>query len=308
MPNCANQPDRSNGVAEGVKDIVVSVIVPHYNDLQGLERCLAALGRQTYSSDRFEIIVVDNDSPQGADAVAEVIAGRARLVVATERGPGPARNAGVATARGKYLAFTDSDCVPEPKWLSEGMAALDVYDFVGGRMHVLVTDPRTMSPIEAFELVFAFPNETYVKRDGFTVTANLLCSRATFETVGGFRGLRIAEDSNWCYRAREAGFVIGYASEAVVGHPARTTWDELLRKWRRSNLDVFGSTMERKYGRLRWLGWTLLLPASAVAHTPRVMFSNRLRGVGQRVRALGILYRLRLWRFTDAFRLLLAGA
>ena len=40
----------------------VSVIVPHYNDLERLNICLDALGGQTFPVDRFEIIVADNDS------------------------------------------------------------------------------------------------------------------------------------------------------------------------------------------------------------------------------------------------------
>lgn len=226
------------------------------------------------------------------------------MVVIKERGPGPARNGGVAVARGQYLAFTDSDCLPEPQWLAEEIAALQKFDLVGGGMEVLVSDPKTMTPVEAFERVFAFPNETYVNRDGFTVTANLFCSRAVFDKVGAFKGLRIAEDSNWCFRARDAGFVIGYAPEAMVGHPARTDWEALLRKWRRSNLDIFGSTMHKGKGRLRWAFRTILLPVSAVVDTRKVLLSKRLDNIQPRIGALYILYRLRLWRFIDAVRLL----
>jgi glycosyltransferase involved in cell wall biosynthesis len=282
----------------------VTVIVPHYSDLNRLDRCLVALVGQTYPRDQFEIVVADNGSPEGAEAVVKVIAGRARMVVVKERGPGPARNGGVAQARGRYLAFTDSDCLPEPQWLAEGVAALREFDLVGGGMEVLASDPKTMSPVEAFERIFAFPNETYVKRDGFTVTANLFCSRAVFDVVGGFEGLRIAEDSNWCLRARDAGFVIGYAPKAIVGHPARMNWEELLTKWRRSNLDIFGSTMRKKWGRFRWFCRTLLLPVSAFVDTPKVLVSNRINGFTQRVGAISILYRLRWWRFFDAVRLL----
>ena len=207
----------------------VSVVVPHYHDLEGLHRCLKALEDQTFPRDRFEIIVADNGSPEGETAVAEVIAGRARLVTVAERGAGPARNGGVGRARGAVLAFTDSDCIPAPGWLSAGVAALERHDFVGGRMAVLVSDARRPTPTEAFELVFAFDNETYVTRKGFTVSANLFCSRDVFDRVGGFRN-GVAEDLDWCLRARAAGFSLGYAAEAVVGHPARRNWPELRRK------------------------------------------------------------------------------
>jgi glycosyltransferase involved in cell wall biosynthesis len=74
----------------------VSVIIPHYRDLARLDKCLTALGRQTYPRDCIEIIVADNASPEGETAVAAAIAGRSRLVVVREKGAGLARNGGVA--------------------------------------------------------------------------------------------------------------------------------------------------------------------------------------------------------------------
>ena len=282
---------------------LVSVIVPHYHDLSGLGRCLDALEAQTLPRDQFEIVVADNASPEGETAVAQVIDGRARMVTVAERGAGPARNAGVARTRGAVLAFTDSDCIPAPGWLCAGLAALDRHDFVGGRMTVLVGDARRPTPTEAFELVFAFDNETYVTRKGFTVSANLFCPRALFEQVGGFRN-GVAEDLDWSLRAAAAGFSIGYAAEAVVGHPARRNWPELRRKWRRLNDEAFALATEQRAGRLIWLARTLALPLSAAAHTPKVLASPRLKTRSQRLAALAMLYRVRGWRFMDSVGLL----
>ena len=89
----------------------VSVVVPHYRDLRALDLCLDSLARQTLPGNRFEVIVADNNSPEGAAVVEHAIAGRARLVIVNERGAGPARNGGVAVATGNVLAFIDSDCV-----------------------------------------------------------------------------------------------------------------------------------------------------------------------------------------------------
>lgn len=284
----------------------VSVVVPHYRDLAGLEQCLASLEQQTYPRDRFEIIVADNASPEGEAVVAGVTGARARLVIVTEKGAGPARNGGVAASTGEILAFTDSDCQPEPGWLLEGVRALERCDFVGGRMKVLVDDAARMTPSEAFERVFAFDNETYVTRKGFTVTANLIVPRPLFEAVGGFR-TGVSEDVDWSQRAGERGYRIGYAPEAVVGHPARRRWPELQSKWRRMNAETYSLFVTKKGGRLRWLARTCLLPLSALAHSPRVLFSSELNSFGQRLSALGMLHRLRWWRFADSMRLMAQG-
>lgn len=280
-----------------------SVIVPHYNDLASLDRCLSALQAQTYPADRFEVIVADNGSPAGPEAVERAIAGRARLVTVSERGAGPARNGGVAVAGGDVLAFTDADCIPSPDWLRQGVAALEHSDFVGGGMQVLVDDERSITGAEAFELVFAFDNQVYVERKAFTVTANLFCPASLFRQVGGFR-VGVSEDLEWSHRARDAGFRIGYAPEALVAHPARRDWRELTTKWRRLNHETYGIVAARPQGKLRWLARSLVLPLSAIAHTPRVLTSPRLHSTQQKLSALATLYRLRAWRSADALGLL----
>lgn len=284
----------------------VSVVVPHYRDLTGLDICLTALGRQTWPAADFEIVVADNASPEGEAAVAKVIAGRARLVVVEAKGAAPARNGGVAATRGEILAFTDSDCQPSPEWLAEGLAALAQFDLVGGAMAVLVEDATHVTSAEAFERVFAFDNAAYVRDKAFTVTANLFCPRALFDRVGGFR-TGVSEDLEWSHRARDAGYRIGYAPAAVVGHPARRTWAELTTKWRRVDKETFGLSSARPGGRLKWLLRALALPVSALVHTPKVLASRQLSRMGERLGAIVILFRLRTWRAFDCLGLLFAS-
>jgi GT2 family glycosyltransferase len=281
----------------------VSVIVPHYRDFVHLDICLKSLAAQTYPADRVQVIVGDNASPEGIERVREVVAGRADVVVVQERGAGPARNGAVAHATGDVLAFIDSDCVAEPQWLAQGVRALADHDFVGGRVKVLVDDEARMTPVEAWERVFAFDFKTYIEKKGFTGSGNLFCPRKLFETVGGFR-VGLSEDTEWSLRARAQGYGLGYAPNAVVGHPARRTWDELTRKWRRLNEESFGLSRERRGYRLRWLVRNLLMPASALVHTPKVLLHPGLHSTGQRLGALRVLYAIRLWRLGHAIEVL----
>ena len=162
-----------------------------------------------------------------------------------------------------------------------------------------------MTPTEAFERIFAFNMEHYLKRKGFVGSGNLFCRREVFEAVGGF-GSGVSEDVDWSHRAAAKHFRIGYAAKAAVGHPARRSWDELRRKWSRINAETYGLAMRREKAGLSWLMKALLLPASALAHTPRILMSKRLKG-RQKLGALAILYRLRFWRMLDSCRLLLDG-
>ena len=281
----------------------VSVVVPHYNDLGGLEKCLASLQAQTYPADRFEVLVADNASPQGVAAVEAVVGARARVVLVAERGAGPARNGGVALATGEILAFIDSDCQARPDWLAQGVAALPAYDFIGGRVTVLVEDESRMTPVEAFERVFAFNFEHYITRMGFTGAGNLFCPRALFHAIGPLK-TTVSEDVEWSRRAVSMGYRLGYAPLAVVGHPARRTWEDLIHKWRRVNSELFALSRGAPWSQTKWLVRALGLPASAVVHTPRVLFSPELAGARQRFDALCVLYGVRFWRLADAVSLL----
>lgn len=284
----------------------ISVVVPHFDDLANLDKCLSALERQTVPADQFEIVVADNNSSCGRLQVEQTIAGRALLVSVSERGAGPTRNGGAAAARGQVLAFTDSDCVPEQNWLAEGMAALADYDFVGGKVIVSVADEGHVTPTEAFEKVFAFDFETYINRKGFAGSGNLFVPRTVFGAVGGFR-TGVSEDVDWSRRAVAKGYRLGYAPAAMVAHPARRNWNELRRKWERINRETFALEQQAPGGRLRWLARTMLLPVSAVAHTPRVLRSPRLRNPRERAGALAVLFLCRAWRFGDALKLSVQG-
>ncbi len=270
------------------------MVVPHLDDLERLAQCLEALEHQTLPRHAFEVIVGDNGSACGIAAV-RAMARSARVVAVAERGAGPARNAAAAVARGDVLAFTDSDCVPDAGWLSSGLAALAGADIVGGAVGVSVSHPLRPTGAEGFELAFAFDNRRYVERLGFSVTANLLAPRGVFEAVGGFR-VGVPEDLDWCRRARSAGFTLAFAPEARVMHPARTTQDELARKWRRLTREAFADHVDAGGSRMRWLGRAGLVLVSPFGHAGKILVSPKLPDVRARLVALATLVRIRTLR------------
>jgi hypothetical protein len=98
-----------------------SVIVCTRNRADPLARLLASLAAVDRPAGfAWELLVVDNASTAATAAVLQTFAGRLPLVAAAEPRPGlsHARNRGVATARGRYLIWTDDDVVVEPGWLA----------------------------------------------------------------------------------------------------------------------------------------------------------------------------------------------
>ncbi|MEA3165805.1 MAG: hypothetical protein QOJ26_671, partial [Thermoplasmata archaeon] len=94
----------------------VSVIIPVYNDLQNLRRCLQHLRRQTWPADRREVLVVDNGS---AEDLSPLKAEFPEVRWFAEPAPGSyaARNLAIPQASHDILAFIDSDCFAVPGWM-----------------------------------------------------------------------------------------------------------------------------------------------------------------------------------------------
>ena len=269
-----------------------AIVIPHYNDPARLLRCLAALLPQVIST--VEVVVVDNASSEPLDVVHATWPGL-RIVTETRCGAAEARNRGVAETTAPRLFFLDCDCVPAADWLATALQVAERADLVGGRVDVFDETPPPRSGAEAFETVFAFDNRRYVEQVGFSVTANLLTTRAVFEAVGGFRS-GLSEDADWCWRARAAGFTLAYAAALRVAHPTRADWPALERKFRRITRESWGLRRKGLKGRLAWglRGFAML--ASIPVHALRIVFSNNLSGSGERVRGLATLVRQRTTR------------
>lgn len=279
----------------------VSVVIPHYNDLAGLTNCVRLLEQQTYPRDRFEIVVADNNSKCGLDAVRSA-APTAIVTPAPEQGAGPARNVGISASSGQLIALIDSDCAPDSEWLRRGVDALGAFDFVGGKVIPTCRDDRP-NAVEAFEMVFAFDFKRYIEKVGFTGTGNMFVSRRVFDAVGPFRS-GLSEDMEWSFRARAQGYRLGYAPLAVVRHPARREWRDLKARWSRMLEEQYLFYCEQSFGRLKWAATTLLMPASIVPHTWRVLRSNRLTRFQDRVGSIFVLTKLRIWRTGKMFLLM----
>lgn len=97
-------------------DILISVIVPVYNTVDLLPRCVNSIRRQTYRN--LEIILVDDGSTDNSGALAEKMAledKRVRVFHKENGGSSSARNLGISKARGDYIGFVDSDDYIEPE-------------------------------------------------------------------------------------------------------------------------------------------------------------------------------------------------
>jgi glycosyltransferase involved in cell wall biosynthesis len=209
---------------------LVSVIVPVRNSGARVRRLLELLERQTLPREAFEVIVVDDASTDDTAAAASSSAIAHPVVLPGHGGPYVARNAGAAAARGGVLAFTDVDCDPDPRWLENGLAALErtQADLAAGRIDMPLAERPTA--VALVDYIRSFDQESSASR-GFAATANLFVRRAAFDAVGGFNARMLAGgDREFGQRAVARGATIAYADDAVVSHGPRNRPRQLARK------------------------------------------------------------------------------
>jgi glycosyltransferase involved in cell wall biosynthesis len=186
----------------------VSVITPALDAAGTLPALLDALAAQETPAD--EVIVVDDGSRDDTRAIAERHPVVTRVLQAQGRGPGAARNAGVAASSGDVLAFTDADCVPDPRWIAEGLAALQTADLVQGRV-------EADGPVGPYDRTVRVPRFSHLYE-----TANLFLGREWFvgfePWLSPTRSKELAEDVWLGWRIRRGGGRVAFAENAVVMH------------------------------------------------------------------------------------------
>jgi glycosyltransferase involved in cell wall biosynthesis len=272
----------------------VSIIIPARNDHQRLRRCLEALKKQIEAHGSAELILADNGSSPSLEDIASEFG--AVYLACPHGGSYAARNAAIGVATGAVIAFTDADCLPSADWLGRGVTVIHdgSADILAGRVEVFPEDPMAPTAAELYEMAFAFPQQAYVARDGFGVTANLFVRREVFDAIGIFdQVLFSGGDREWGRRATTAGWRLSYHSACVVRHPARRTVPELEQKINRVvqglyRVDLLGPAGEAEARRRRRQA---LRPPFGLLW--RAWQSCAGRSVRSRLAVLGVLLRLR---------------
>jgi cellulose synthase/poly-beta-1,6-N-acetylglucosamine synthase-like glycosyltransferase len=208
----------------------VSVVVPALDAEGTVAACIESLLALDYPQPLLELVVVDNGS---RDATCRVVAAhgrRVRLLHEPVRGPAAARNSGIRGSEGEVVAFTDADCVVDPRWLSELVAALAEPEvgIAGGAIRAL----PPACPAELYgERIHDQHRSILVWRPPYVITMNWASPRAVLEQVGRFdpRLLR-CEDVDLSYRIGAAGYRLVFAPAALVYHRNERSLAGLFRE------------------------------------------------------------------------------
>lgn len=213
----------------------VSVVCSTHGRADLLPRLIRSLEAQTLPLEDFEVVIVDDASPDDSAAVLDELAARSELRLRvlrhrTNRGAAAGRNTAWRAAGASRIAFTDDDCTPAPGWLAAGVSALD-----SGR-DVFVVGPTEPDPNELHLLRRPFSRSLEVVEPRFFETCNVFYRRDDLEALGGLdERFRTGEDTDLGLRMLAAGRRVVWEPAAKVRHrvrpPSFTAHRREARRW-----------------------------------------------------------------------------
>jgi glycosyltransferase involved in cell wall biosynthesis len=197
--------------------ILFSVIIPTYHRSDLLVKCLNCLAPkvQSFPSEQYEVIVTDDGFETTAEEIIYKYYTWAKWVAGPRKGPAANRNNAAKYAQGKWLVFTDDDCLPDPQWLTAYAEAISTemsYQVFEGRTYV---DRLRQSLAEV-----APANES----GGYLWSCNFCIQKHLFDSLKGFDerfSIAAMEDVELRQRLKNLGYNFLFIKMASVCHPWR---------------------------------------------------------------------------------------
>jgi glycosyltransferase involved in cell wall biosynthesis len=234
-----------------------AVIIPAHNNVDRLRRLLAALEKQTETSDWCVVVVDDgSDTP-----LREAVPARPGVIHLWQKNAGPsvARNRGARAVDAEILVFIDQDCLPRPDWLSEMLGPFSDPKVLGAKGVYRTTQTSTVANFvqveyeEKYGVLARKPLMNFV--DGYSAAFR----REAFMACGGFAPdfpFPSVEDREMSLRLSQGKPVYAFCRNAVVEH---------------THTDSFGGYLCKKFKYGYW-GFQIMLrsPSQFMAddHTP----------------------------------------
>lgn len=193
----------------------ISVVVSVRNVERFIAKCLSSILNQTYS--HFELVILDSLSTDGTvQEIKKFNDNRIRFYeINNKLGLTEARNESIKFAAGKYLFFTDGDCIVAKDWLMEGINSFRNNPdciAVEGKTYYVSEDYK---PTRSDDIVENL-------NGGLYHTCNIAYKKSVFQKVGFFdERFNYHEDRDFAYRAAKLGKII-FNSKMVVYHQKKT--------------------------------------------------------------------------------------
>jgi len=215
----------------------ISVIIPTRNEEAYIANCLDSLKALDYPADRFEVIIADGHSTDRTREIAESYG--AIVLIDETKMVSHGRHVGFEHSRGDLIAFSDADCIMEPRWLRNALKYFDDAG-VGG-----VTGPTLLPPDETpfgrgagfiFSLAVGIRASCHADTVSKVVEvddlpgANCIYRREVIEQVMPLATMLITEDVEMNWRIRKNGWKLLRTPDVQLWHYKRPTPKRLARQ------------------------------------------------------------------------------
>ncbi len=210
---------------------MISVIVPAYNAVDTIEKCLRALLDQSYPRDDYEVIVVDDGS---TDRTREIVGKYpVKLLSQPNQGPAVARNLGVENAEGDIILFTDSDCEPARDWIEQMVKPFQDEEIVGTKGVYKTRQRELVARFVQIEYEDRYDKMKHDKYIDFIDTYSAGYRKDVFLNCGGFDPVfttASVEDQELSFKIASQGYKMVFVPQAIVYHRHAYTLERYLRK------------------------------------------------------------------------------
>jgi len=215
----------------------ISIVIPVKDNQRGIETFLESFF-QTQDPDSLpkEIIIVDSSEPETSiPSFSQAYDLPISVIHCFEKGPAAARNLGWKKARGKWILFTDSDCIPHKQWIEGYFPAINGSLGYAGIIRAHGSDIVSQYYESQKILVpppFQHKGITYPE---FLITANALVWKHALEEIRGFNEeihIAAGEDVDLGFRLREVGS-ISYAPDSLIHHNFDDGLKGFMRRFKR---------------------------------------------------------------------------
>jgi len=216
----------------------ISVVIPARDAARTIGECLRGLAAQSLSGDAYEVIVAVDIRPE--DGTADIARSMGvRVVTQSARGAAAARNDGVAVARGKWIAFTDADCIPSRGWLKALLTAVETGEgggpVLGAAGQTLGIGSETAAA-RFVDLTGGLRADRHLAHERYpwAPTGNAMYGRTALLAVGGFDARFDSYEGCDLHTRllRQVGGEFRYAERAIVHHRHRQGWRAYWRQQR----------------------------------------------------------------------------
>lgn len=222
----------------------ISVIIPVYNDPNGLSVTLKSLLNQSYPKDQYEIIVVDNNSTDGTPNIIRDYAKKnpqliISLVEKNIQSSYAARNKGIKNSKGEIIAFIDADMYIKKNWLSQINKTFKnkKIQYLGCNVEIFMNNKKLTALYNKYT---DFHINKFIKDDHFAPTCCLIVSKDLFQKFFLFNpNLISGGDVEFGNKVFEGGIKLYYSPTITMYHPARDSLKALILKQFRIGRGIF---------------------------------------------------------------------